>query len=476
MPLSDDLDGVLDRTRDLWRELAGNRIFLTGATGFFGAWLLSTLAHANRRLDAGVSAVVLSRDPNAFARRAPELAADPGIALWAGDVRSFRFPTGAFDRVIHGATDTSREAAGRPDLLSETIVQGTRRVLDFAVQSGARQVLLTSSGAVYGAQPAGMERLRETYPGAPLSESDDAVYGLGKRLAEALCIARQREAGVEAKIARCFAFVGPHMPLDGHFALGNFIGDVLAGRRIVVKGDGTPVRSYLYAADLAAWLWTILVQGRAGVPYNVGSDQAVTIAELARTVVATLSAGTRVEVAGASGDGRRQRYVPDIQRARSELGLEAWTPLHESIRRTARWAGRPRTRSAPPAPPEPARSAHRTFVVDIDGVVATLTPDNDYNQAQPITRTIEAINRLYRAGHRIVMFTARGYVTGLDWRETTARQLDAWGLRYHELKMGKPAADHYVDDRFITLESLHDMAEEASAPSPGDDPPHPERG
>jgi CMP-N-acetylneuraminic acid synthetase len=99
----------------------------------------------------------------------------------------------------------------------------------------------------------------------------------------------------------------------------------------------------------------------------------------------------------------------------------------------------------------------KRFVFDIDGVIATLTPGNDYNQAEPIRPTVDLVNRLHDAGNTIVLFTARGSATGKDWAETTRRQLAAWGVRYHELRFGKPHADYYVDDRFIPLEQLQSM-------------------
>ena len=92
-----------------------------------------------------------------------------------------------------------------------------------------------------------------------------------------------------------------------------------------------------------------------------------------------------------------------------------------------------------------------TFCFDIDGCIMTLTPGNDYNLAKPIQETVELVNNLFDQGHYIIIFTARGTKTGIDWSEVTKKQFDECGLRYHELRFGKPAADYYIDDRFILI-------------------------
>jgi len=330
---------VLSRAGGVWKQLAGAEIFLTGGTGFFGCWMLETLLWANGRLGLGVSATVLTRRPDAFARKAPHLAADAAVRIVEGDVRSFVFPDRGCSHVLHLAADSDRRRYDEdPVGMLETIVAGARRVLDFAVARGAKSVLLASSGAVYGRQPHDLDRIPETYGGGPDPTQPQWIYGEAKRIAELLgCLYAERH-GLPVKIARCFAFTGPYLPLDQHFAIGNFVGDVLAGRPILVRGDGTPLRSYLYAADLAAWLWTILVNGESGRAYNVGSPEPVSIAQLAGTVSRTLNSMAGVRILGAAEPGRPpERYVPSVERARTELGLEHWTGLEESVRRTAAW-------------------------------------------------------------------------------------------------------------------------------------------
>jgi dTDP-glucose 4,6-dehydratase len=336
LPLRKDLDHVLEHTRDLWEELRGQRVFITGGTGFFGRWLLESLLWANDRLGLGISALVLSRNPDAFRDKAPHVAGHPAIQFHPGDVRSFEFPRGTFSHIIHAATESSaRLNAQDPLTMFDTIVDGTRRTLEFARHCGVGKFLLTSSGAVYGRQPPEMTHIPEDYPGAPDPTDPRSAYGEGKRAAETLCTLFSERYGIETRIARCFAFVGPHLPLDIHFAIGNFIRDGLKGGPIDIHGDGTPHRSYLYAADLAIWLLTILLHGQSSRIYNVGSEESVSIVELAHMVAASFSPQVGVIVRG-KPDPRRapERYVPSTARANRELGLVPWISLPDALART----------------------------------------------------------------------------------------------------------------------------------------------
>jgi len=335
--LARDLDEAVARGGALWSELRGARMFITGGTGFVGTWLLETFCSANARLRLGATATVLSRRPEAFAAKVPHVANDAAITLLRGDVRAIPSQDGSFSHVIHAATDARPPgSADERRAAFDTIVNGTREVLDFARRAGASRFLLTSSGAVYGRQPSELTNVPEDYYGGPDPTDPNAFYGEGKRAAETLC-ALHAEERFTPTIARCFAFVGPYLPLDLHFAVGNFIRDALAGGPIRVTGDGTPYRSYMYASDLALWLWTILLRGAAARPYNVGSSASLSIGELA-TVVAAQIGGVEVRIASPAPPGVAPgRYVPSVDRAERELGLRCTVPLADGIRRTARW-------------------------------------------------------------------------------------------------------------------------------------------
>lgn len=334
-PLSkQDMEHVLTHARQDFEHLRGARLFVTGGTGFFGKWLVSSFIHATRAFDLRAEMVLLTRNPQRFRQECPDLAADGSISLCQGDVRTFDFPAGEFSHVIHGAV----APGNKPLEVFDSIVQGTRRTLEGASDNGVKRFLFLSSGAVYGPQPTSITHLPESYSGGPDPLQLSAGYGEGKRAAEHLCCALAAAGGFDAAIARCFAFSGPHLPLDANFAIGNFIGDVLAGRTISIQGDGTPYRSYLYAADLAVWLWALLVRGKNGRAYNVGSDEDVTIASLAKAVVEEAGSEPEIHIAQRPKPGAPpSRYVPSIDRARTELGLEPRIRLKEGIRRTLDW-------------------------------------------------------------------------------------------------------------------------------------------
>ena len=297
------------------------RIFITGGTGFFGKSMFDyRLRHPDWKW-AQAEWIILSRAPERFADEYPQLADQAGISFVGGDVRDFAFPQGTFDAIIHAATSAVTTLSDEE--MTSVILDGVRHVVDFAKAADCRTILFTSSGAVYG-------------PRTEQAEEGDAcnpttAYGMGKLAAEQMFV----ESGFDVKIARCFAFTGPYLNRNIHYAIGHFLQNCLEGKPVIINGDGTPLRSYLYADDLVEWLFAILERGETARPYNVGSNHALPILELAERVRRVLGTRNEIVVKGKSETGAKPSvYVPEIGRAQGELGLSVSVSLDEAIRRT----------------------------------------------------------------------------------------------------------------------------------------------
>lgn len=293
---------------DIIAELSGKRIFLTGGTGFFGK---SILDYFTRHPVPDMTVAVLARHTEKFRRNFPELCILPGLSFLSGDVRDFPFPPDRFDYVIHAATPAVTTLV--PGEMQSIIEEGTKQALRFADYCGATRFLLTSSGAVYGPQPPDLNRIPEDFPCRPITE-----YGIAKLAAEHLC----RESGQYVLLARCFSFIGRYLPRDIHYAAGNFLRDCEQNRPITIQGDGRTIRSYLYADDLVEWLFTLLISGRSGIPYNIGSEDALSIQELAERLRDRFGTGNEIRILRRSASVLPSRYIPSTRRIRKELGVE----------------------------------------------------------------------------------------------------------------------------------------------------------
>jgi dTDP-glucose 4,6-dehydratase len=317
------------------KRLAGRKLLITGGTGFFGRSIL------DRFLDLPAECrpelIVLSRAPDSFQGRFPQY--EPLRIDWIkGDIAEFAVPHDRVDLVIHLATDVQSSASTGSVKLFNSIVHGTRHVLEWSVKLGVQRVLLASSGAVYGAQPPDVSHLKESRLSSIDPMNSVSTYALGKLGAEHLGCLLSAQQGLPVTIARCFSFIGPHLPLNSHFAVGNFMRDALNDREIIVKGDGTAVRSYMHTDDLVHWLMTILISGRPAQAYNVGSDVGVTMADLAGRVAERMPTPRPVRILKRPDpQASPDRYVPSTERARQELGLCLTCNLDQAIEATLNW-------------------------------------------------------------------------------------------------------------------------------------------
>lgn len=327
---------VLNNVGDSWTKLKDKSVFITGGTGFIGKWLIGSLLIANRMHALNCRVTVLTRNALAFRESFEHIADDPTVSIIENDVRACSKIDGEYNYIIHAATDVAR--INPPIDTFDVCLFGTKSALDLAIKSKDCNFLFLSSGAVYGKQPYDLTAIPETYNGIPERTGGKSAYGIGKIAAEWMVSQYGQHYGLSTKIARCFAFVGPYLPMDGQFAIGNFIKNAMTSDSITINGDGSPVRTYLYGADLALWLWRILLDGVSGDVFNVGGDRPISIEGLAILTRNLLNPNAKIIIKGTKADfAAPERYVPDITLASAKLGLGVAVSLEDSIERTARW-------------------------------------------------------------------------------------------------------------------------------------------
>ena len=313
-------------------------VLLTGGTGFFGRSLLRNWLSQAKNGEKIARVCVLSRDPKSFIQKYPEFSNKSWLHFHQGDILNpASLPkVEVFSHILHAATDSTLGPQLTPLDRYIQIVDGTRNMLEYAVVNRISRFLLTSSGGVYGPQPNEMMDLPEDYNGMPNPLRPEHAYSVAKRCAEHMCSLYRDNFGLQIVVARCFAFVGKDLPLNAHFAIGNFIQDALNGNEILIKGNGTPIRTYLDQRDLAIWLTTMLYEGVDGEAYNVGSDSEISIQELAKLVRDTLAPHLIVRKSSQINMNHiRNRYIPNISKACQQLKLKVNYSLQQSIIDTA---------------------------------------------------------------------------------------------------------------------------------------------
>lgn len=305
-------------------------LLVIGGSGFFGKSILD--AYQRGLLETwGISEVtILARNASKLTYSNPDLI-DQSIKLINLDITIAEEIPYA-DYVIHAASSTDASRYLSHGLQERKNIQAaTYNYCRLANNVHSKsKIIYISSGAVYGQQPSfsnalseesismsidGLDITKRNYAAAKI-DSEKAIQTLGNE-------------GFNVSIARCFTFVGGYLPRNQHFAIGNFIDDGLNNRTIKVKATHPVYRSYMHADDLVRWLMTIVKNSSTECPiFNVGSDHAVSIGDLADKVANYF--GVSVEMARFESNVI-DRYVPSIEKAKVFLGLNVEISLEEAI-------------------------------------------------------------------------------------------------------------------------------------------------
>jgi UDP-glucuronate decarboxylase len=335
--ISDDIKFISSKLYGDIKYLKNKNVFVTGATGFFGIWMLSIFHELNENYGCGINVTALSRDPENFLKNHPLFVGK--VQFIKSDIRNFSIGSLKFDYCFHMATTNASETFNNESQINkiDLLYEGTKNLMKQMVKADIKKIIFTSSGVTYGSLPSQDEYVESSVK-APFTNDISSALGEGKRLAEYVITYYCDKHNISFNIARCFSFVGPYLPLNIHYAIGNFIHDALNEKVITVKGTGNDIRSYLYIADAMIWLFKMLFSSKNNEIYNVGSGKKLSIKELAIIIRDLISPKKEIiflNQINKNDNFERSIYVPNNKKIINNLRVDEWHGIEESIKKTA---------------------------------------------------------------------------------------------------------------------------------------------
>jgi UDP-glucuronate decarboxylase len=346
-----DLDYIVAKAAPELEAMSGKVLWLTGCAGFLGYYFTMAAHHFNSKASDADQIRVLAIDN--YMRGIPNWLNDldsPNINVIMHDIIDpipADWPDAHF--IIHAASIASPKFYRKFPL--ETIdanVTGLRHMLDYGAQHGdsLEGLLYFSTSEIYGDPSADAIPTDETYRGFVSCTGPRACYDESKRLGETLCVTFAQTRGVPVKSARPFNNYGPGLGLNDGRVMADFVRDALAGRNIVLLSDGKPTRTFCYVADAIVGYLKILVRGRPGEAYNIGTENP----EISMRKLADLIAEKSAKLWGYDGKvefgaseetayltDNPQRRCPDITKARNELDYDPAIAIDDGVERAMTW-------------------------------------------------------------------------------------------------------------------------------------------
>ena len=336
-----EISNIIKIIENLSKTKINNKtFFLTGCTGFFGIWILCTFNELIKKHKLNTKIYVLTRNKNIKKTSIYNLSRNQKIKFIFGDIQKFNFTNNIknINYIIHGATTSAEETFKGQNFnkKKKIIINGTKKVLRNAKKFNCNKIFYFSSGAVY--KNLDKNRIiKETdpiYKNTKFEKKDHNISVLGKSKAQAekLIISFCKKNKIKYTIGRFFTFVGPYMPINVHYAIGNFIHSKINKRKIILKSDGKSKRSYMYIADCITYFFLMLFGDKNNHIYNVGSDKKISIKELAILVdkITTKKDGIKID----QKNKTTTCYIPSTKKIRKDFPKFNLTSINKSISKT----------------------------------------------------------------------------------------------------------------------------------------------
>ena len=334
-----DLEDIAHWSETDLRTIVDSPTIITGCSGFIGTWLTLSWVYAHKKFGGRGKLLVTSRNSQSNRDMIDSINSQAPVTYFDSDIRELVIqPEFENSYLVHAATPASEELnRSNPELMLSIIVDGQKQALLESQRVNVKRFLFLSSGAVYGQQPLDLPYLREEMFNAPFSSGANSAYSEGKRISEDIGNEASLESGLQFVTARLFAFLAPYLPMDTHFAAGNFLSQATNSSKITIRSGGGSQRTYQYGSDMVMSLWALLARGQSGEAYNVGSDQEISILELAQAIQNQVSPRVELEVLGVDTPENVSRYVPSIEKMKKEFGLTNHIALDVAVRYTESW-------------------------------------------------------------------------------------------------------------------------------------------
>ncbi|PIK14698.1 NAD(P)-dependent oxidoreductase [Halobacteriovorax sp. JY17] len=324
-----DLEEIYLKSKEWFSLLEGRTIFLTGGTGFFGKWIIYSIIYANQFLKEKITILSITRNIEKLKENSPDIVADPSVKFFEGNLESLKEFNQPADIFIHCAANVITSSCTDKESYQDLELRNTHAVLKFCKENKIKRIVYTSSGAVYGACSSLDPNIDEVFH----PNSELTPYGSAKRESEEIIRNFCLKENIEFNIARCFAFLGGYIPLEGSFAAGNFIRNMLKSEEIIVNSDGQAIRSFMYMTDLCNSILNLSTNPTMNQTVNIGSSENINIESLAREI-AKYNPKTSVNIKVKNKSEYFNKYAPNTDKAKDLFGIEASVDFNDAIKRT----------------------------------------------------------------------------------------------------------------------------------------------
>lgn len=322
----EDLNNIANLSVDFFKPLANKTILITGATGLIGFTLVNAILTASQKYRLDIRIVALIRN---LEKAKAMFGEDSGfIEFIVSDITQKVHVDGPIDYIVHAANQTSSKAfISEPIETIRTAIEGTQNMLELAREKNSTSFAFLSSMEVYGT-PSTDEKITESHPTNLNTMAVRTCYPESKRMCESLCASYASEYGISAKVIRLTQTFGPGVSYNDGRVFADFTRCALEGHDIILHTKGETKRNYLYTADAATAVLTVLLKGKSGEAYNAANEETYcSIYEMANLVAKHCAQG-KIKVIIQEEDISKFGYAPVLKMDLDTSKLKAlgWKP------------------------------------------------------------------------------------------------------------------------------------------------------